>query len=425
MTAFDRLEPQIPELLDELAPARVPDYFDDLLRQIARTRQRPAWSSFERRLPMGVIARTAPVRQVPWRPLLLVALVGLLAAAALVALSGAGKPRLPAPFGPARNGAIVMGVKGDIVMVDPATGRETVIIGGPATDQSPVFSNLGTQVLFKRTASGSTPAVFMADADGSDVRQLISVPTSTQQNLWWDWSADGRRLIYPKYELPIPRTLILDTVTGTTTEPHPGVDQHYALWRPGHDEYVFRSTASGRFGYFLASADGPAVRAIAFPDGGAMSPRMSPDGSKLAYIQGEDNGGPLHLLDIDTGHDRLLTGGSDGEQWSNPQFSPDGTQILAQRLVAEQPDHLALLPVDDPGPAVELRPAPDSSSGGAQAQFSPDGKSVLAFYDDGTLWLFDIAGRSGRQLDRSFAVEPDRTFADFRGTGGAWQRLAP
>jgi hypothetical protein len=50
---------------------------------------------------------------------------------------------------------------------------------------------------------------------------------------------------------------------------------------------------------------------------------------------------------------------------------------------------------------------------------------VLAFYDDGTLWLFDIAGRSGRQLDRSFAVEPDRTFADFRGTGGAWQRLAP
>jgi YVTN family beta-propeller protein len=71
-----------------------------MLRLTARTRQRPAWSSFERWLPMGVIARAAPIRQVPWRPILLVALVGLLAAAALVVLSGAGKPRLPAPFGP-------------------------------------------------------------------------------------------------------------------------------------------------------------------------------------------------------------------------------------------------------------------------------------------------------------------------------------
>ena len=45
MTAFDRIEPRIPELMDELAPAQVPDYFDDMLRQTARTRQRPAWLS--------------------------------------------------------------------------------------------------------------------------------------------------------------------------------------------------------------------------------------------------------------------------------------------------------------------------------------------------------------------------------------------
>jgi hypothetical protein len=134
------------------------------------------------------------------------------------------------------------------------------------------------------------------------------------------------------------------------------------------------------------------------------------------------------MLDIDTGQDRLLTQPGDGYAWLYPQFSPDGTQILAVRSLAtaadvQGPCSLVLQPVDDAGPVVELRPARDCSI--AQTQFSPDGKSVLAFYDDGTLWLFDIAGRSGRQLDRSFAVEPDRTFADFRGTGGAWQRLAP
>ena len=44
MTAFERIEPRLPELLADLAPARVPDYFDDLLLATARTRQRPAWA---------------------------------------------------------------------------------------------------------------------------------------------------------------------------------------------------------------------------------------------------------------------------------------------------------------------------------------------------------------------------------------------
>ena len=60
MTAFDRIEPRLPELMAELAPASVPDYFDDMLRQTGRTRQRPAWASLERWLPMDVIARPAP-----------------------------------------------------------------------------------------------------------------------------------------------------------------------------------------------------------------------------------------------------------------------------------------------------------------------------------------------------------------------------
>ena len=54
MTAFDRFERAIPELMTELAPSHVPDYFDDLLQQTARTRQRPAWSALERWLPMDV-----------------------------------------------------------------------------------------------------------------------------------------------------------------------------------------------------------------------------------------------------------------------------------------------------------------------------------------------------------------------------------
>jgi virginiamycin B lyase len=100
MTAFDRLEARIPELMDELAPARVPDYFDDMLRQTAGTRQRRAWLSIERWVPVGVIARSAPVRQIPWRLIAIAAVVVLAAAAALVLIAGSWRRTPPAPFGP-------------------------------------------------------------------------------------------------------------------------------------------------------------------------------------------------------------------------------------------------------------------------------------------------------------------------------------
>ena len=57
MMPTNRFERQLPVLLDELAQARTPDYFDDLLRLTARTRQRPAWTLLERWLPMVDIAR--------------------------------------------------------------------------------------------------------------------------------------------------------------------------------------------------------------------------------------------------------------------------------------------------------------------------------------------------------------------------------
>ena len=100
MTAFDRFEQDLPELMTELAAARVPDYLDDMLRQSARTRQRPRWSALERWIPMGVIARTAPVRQVPWRSIVVAALLIVLAAAAVALFVGSRQRRLPPPFGP-------------------------------------------------------------------------------------------------------------------------------------------------------------------------------------------------------------------------------------------------------------------------------------------------------------------------------------
>ncbi|MEO7118846.1 MAG: hypothetical protein ABIZ34_07740, partial [Candidatus Limnocylindrales bacterium] len=54
MTTFDRLEPRFAELMDELAPAAVPDYLVDMLERSANVRQKATWSSVLHWVPAGV-----------------------------------------------------------------------------------------------------------------------------------------------------------------------------------------------------------------------------------------------------------------------------------------------------------------------------------------------------------------------------------
>src|SRR6185312_13093665 len=148
----------------DLAAARVPDYFDDMLRQTARTRQRPAWSALERWLPMGVIARPLPVRPVPWRLLAVAAVILLLAVSALAYV--ASRPhQLPAPFGLAANGQLYYAdPAGDIFSVDPTSLQAKAIITGGDGFITPLPSRDGRSLIFER-ATGDQFTVMAADQD--------------------------------------------------------------------------------------------------------------------------------------------------------------------------------------------------------------------------------------------------------------------
>ena len=58
MTPIDGLERQLTTGLTDLAGTSAPDYRDDILRQVARTRQRPTWTFPERWTPHGCHLRT-------------------------------------------------------------------------------------------------------------------------------------------------------------------------------------------------------------------------------------------------------------------------------------------------------------------------------------------------------------------------------
>ncbi len=426
MSAFDRIEHQMPELMTELASPTVPDYLDDLLGQTRRARQRPAWASLERWLPMDVVARPTAFRAPALRPLLVLVLIGLLVAASVGLIAGTQRPRVPPPFGVAQNGIIVVSdPEGDIASFDPVTGTTTPLITGPTKDLAPWFSRDGRQFMFVRETSPETGSYWVANADGSNLREVIPAPVE-----WFEWSDDGGRVVVNRRINARSETSIVDVSTGTTIALDLDVQIEHPYWRPGHDQVVFRRAPDGASdAYWIVDADGSNAHAIAGVAPGAVNdPQLSPDGALLAYSTWSGSTaatqGRIHVLDIDSGTDReIMFDGSAGTTELDPQFSPDGSRIVFERYGGDAsyrlPDgefgyRLVIAAADGSGPATALGPVYPGLTGGAAVEFSPDGTQLLVTYNqDGATWLLDVDGSGQQQLP-------------WNGSSGAsWQRLAP
>ena len=120
---------------------------DRALAATRRTSQRPGWTIPERWLPMQLTMSRAPAV----RPALLLALVGLLVLALVATfLVASSQRRLPPPFGPAANGAVVFEDHGDLLIADQLAGTGRPLVAGTDADSTPTFSNQGDRVAFVR-----------------------------------------------------------------------------------------------------------------------------------------------------------------------------------------------------------------------------------------------------------------------------------
>ena len=166
MTSDRRFEQELPALLDHLYMGPMPTYRDNVLRQTARTRQRPAWTFLERWLPVVDIARQPIIApRMPWRAIGL----GLVLLAVLIRWSRHCRGRASEPPEAVRarpDGLVAYASRGDIYTVDPASGLATAVVTGPDTDQKPVWSGDGTHFAFTRSAAGGADSLlFVARTD--------------------------------------------------------------------------------------------------------------------------------------------------------------------------------------------------------------------------------------------------------------------
>ena len=321
------------------------------------------------------------------------------------------------PFGLARNGALIIGTAdGDIVTVDPTSGKSTPLISGPAIDSGPYFSLDGQRILFDRaTSAGGPSTLFMANADGSDVRAAL--PDGTQIN-WFDWSPNRDQAVFVELAGSKGSVSIADLATGARMRLPLDLDVFAAMWRPNRDQLILTADAGGNHTFWVINTDGTGLRAIPVSKYAINEPTLSPDGSTLAYATWEPGvEGRIRSVGIDSGNDHPITTAiSNAIIWQTPQFAPDGSHLLVYHIVARTDPVLSQLSIMDVDDGSETVIGPITQNPPPGVLVSPDGTKIVAEYTAlKTTWIFDADGTNGHEAP----------FSAIGGAGASWQRAAP
>jgi Tol biopolymer transport system component len=121
-----------------------------------------------------------------------------------------------------------------------------------------------------------------------------------------------------------------------------------------------------------------------------LSPTPSPDGNRLAVIEADPDGSSdLVLLDLATKKPPVRL--SNGANWTDPAWSPDGKTIVVTAYDTGAPE-LLLKPTDGVTRSTPLKGLPDGEP--YRASFTPDGKWIVyTLRHDGKndLHAFEIA----------------------------------
>ncbi len=430
MTGTSGSDRRIFEFLDRQAGHGSPDYLDDILSRTARSRQRPAWTSIERWLPMDVSAHRSVIgRGTPSRAIAVFIVVVALLIATLVAVAVGTRRPLPAPFGLALDGALVASHDGDLFAVDPVTHAERAIIADPHDDFGLTFSRDGTKFMFLRIDSGGCEPncgliLAVANADGSDVRQLSPAVDGLD---WQDWSPDGRQIAFLSRINGDGLINVVNVDGSGLTTLDVGRPAHELSWLPPDGrEIVFRGEqlhpTDPPSGIFAVRPDGTGLHEIStappIDKGDYQEVAVSPDGTLIATTRTvPDQGSQIHLMDLRTGADRVLPASLDAVAQQGAVFSPDGRHVVYLRWYAGATNTLVVAPTDGSGTGISIGPMRGFGNDGPYINnyvFTPDGKAVIANDDkDKVTRLLPIDGSAPSILSTgAFAF-------------AAYQRVAP
>lgn len=435
MNPRDDVDLRIADLLHELAPARTPDYLDELRGSVTRRRQRPAWSFASRWLPIDPTPfQLAGVRRVALLGLTILVLAGLVVGAFV-----GSQRRLPPPFGSAANGLIAFD-DGTRILLSDGRGGPPQAWAGAAHGSRPAFSPDGTKLAFLREYVAGTALEF-ADAGGANSRTILERDPAVRGRILPElpvWAPDSWHLAVTVLVGDAPNDhaeiWIVDTETGrrSTLLPKPLFAAAYPAWSPDGSRIAFlgEPDGSGTSYLYVARLDGSGLLRISNRESSAATgyfqqPRWAPDGRHVAVHYGDPR---------TTGRDILLLATEDLEETAiahttrdeaQPAWSPDGTRLAFWRST-DGPDFQIVVidvatrretPLDFRSPLADI------------LSWSPDGASIVAVRcateASCDLLLVDAANPARAPTVLATGVPPASPDLSGDRAYWSWQRLAP
>jgi Tol biopolymer transport system component len=223
-------------------------------------------------------------------------------------------------------------------------------------DWWPVVSPDGLRIAFTRYdgkgGAGTSEAIYVMNADGSDLRRVSHPGTAVDDNLA-DFSPDGRKIAFISdrndpnrntncrqgagigtpgcnWEIYITNADGSDQrrLTNTSGASGPGVANTYPEFRQHGHKILFASTRSGASALYTMNRNGSDVQKLTSDSLGAGDANWSPDGKKVTFVGNfVQNDNEIFTMNADgTGITQLTNYGT--HPTLEPGYSPDGTKIL-------------------------------------------------------------------------------------------------
>lgn len=305
----------------------------------------------------------------------------------------------------------------------------------PPEGNDPEIVSPSGRIAFVTEVSPFNGALYVANSDGSGLRQLSSGQAYYSRPRW---SPDRRRIVFARTAEGSPSAIYVIDVDGKSgmVRLADGADP---AWSPDGKRIVFASnggSSGSSFGIYVMNTDGSGLRQLTSPNNpdqcsaGAsandLKPDWSPDGQKIlferqfntaedgGYDCGLDGYGYLpnvYVMNVDgTGVRRLRSVGPTVTD-ANPAWSPDG------RLVAYSKQLGGIFLVDSEGSSVEQPVATQINGSALNPVWSPDGKKLLFLDVESTtsrLAIDELATGTTQLL--LFSAVPGRVL------GPAWSR---
>lgn len=177
----------------------------------------------------------------------------------------------------------------DIWLLDLARNTSTRFTSDPAVDIAPVWSPDGSRIAFSSNRGGAS-GLYQMLSSGAGREELLLQATAPMTP--WDWSRDGRFLLYGKRDPKTKQDLWVLPMDGDR-KPTPFLDTEFneaeGQFSPDNRWIAYASDESGKTEIYVQPfpASSSTAGKTKVSEGGGTHPRWRRDGKELFYISGD------------------------------------------------------------------------------------------------------------------------------------------